>query len=48
MSEKGISNDSTVVIYDINNNMDSARLWWTLKVYGHENVKVVSGGIGFN
>ncbi|MTI47188.1 MAG: sulfurtransferase [Firmicutes bacterium] len=45
MSTKGISNDTTVVIYDNNNNMDSARLWWTLKVYGHENVKVVSGGI---
>lgn len=44
MSTKGISNDSTVVIYDSNNNMDSARLWWTLKVYGHENIKVVSGG----
>lgn len=44
MGTKGISNSSTVVIYDNNNNMDSARLWWTLKVYGHENVKVVSGG----
>ncbi|WP_432407811.1 sulfurtransferase [Wukongibacter sp. M2B1] len=41
----GISNDATVVIYDNNNNMDSARLWWTMKVYGHENVMVVSGGL---
>ncbi|EOD01220.1 sulfurtransferase [Caldisalinibacter kiritimatiensis] len=45
MSSRGISNDSIVVIYDNNKNMDSARLWWTLKVYGHENVKVVSGGL---
>ncbi|MTI66091.1 MAG: sulfurtransferase [Firmicutes bacterium] len=45
MSKRGISNDDTVVIYDNNNNMDSARLWWTLKVYGHENIKVVSGGL---
>ncbi|MGH4138437.1 sulfurtransferase [Clostridium sp.] len=45
MSERGISNNTTVVIYDTNNNMDSARVWWTLKVYGHENVKVVSGGM---
>ena len=44
LSEKGISNDSTVLIYDSNNNMDAARIWWTLKLYGHENVKVVSGG----
>jgi thiosulfate/3-mercaptopyruvate sulfurtransferase len=45
MGEQGISNTTTVVIYDTNNNMDAARVWWTLKVYGHENVKVVSGGM---
>lgn len=45
MSKNGITNDSTVVIYDNNNNMDAARLWWTMKVYGHESIKVVSGGI---
>ena len=45
MKGKGISNTSTVVIYDSNKNMDSARLWWTLKIYGHDNVKVVSGGM---
>jgi len=45
LGKKGVSNDSIVIIYDNNNNMDAARLWWTLRVYGHENVKVVSGGI---
>ncbi len=45
MSSRGISNDTMVVIYDDNKNMDSARLWWTLKVYGHDAVKVVSGGL---
>ena len=25
--------------------MDSARFWWTLKYYGNDNVKVVSGGL---
>lgn len=45
MSKNGIANDSTVVIYDNNNNMDAARLWWTMKVYSHESLKVVSGGI---
>ncbi len=42
---RGISNSTTVVIYDDNNNMDAARLWWTFLVYGHENVKVVGGGL---
>ncbi|GAA0178037.1 sulfurtransferase [Clostridium sediminicola] len=45
MNSTGISNDSTVIIYDTNDNMDSARLWWSMRVYGHENVKVVSGGL---
>jgi len=45
MGELGISNNTTVILYDANNNMDAARVWWTLKVYGHENVKVISGGL---
>lgn len=45
MSAKGISNDSTVIIYDNQNNSHSSRLLWAMKAYGHENLKVVSGGI---
>jgi len=45
LSENGISNNMRVIAYDSNNNMDAARLWWTMKVYGHENVQVVSGGL---
>lgn len=44
LGRRGISNDTLVIAYDDTNNMDAARLWWTLRVYGHENVKVVSGG----
>lgn len=47
LGSKGISNDTTVVIYDNNKNMDAARLWWTLLAYGHapDKIKVVSGGL---
>jgi len=45
MGSSGISNDTMVIAYDNKNNMDASRLWWTLKVYGHDNVKVVSGGL---
>lgn len=45
LGNNGISNDTLVIVYDNNNNMDAARFWWTLVVYGHEKVKVVSGGI---
>lgn len=45
LGKNGISNDTTVIVYDNNNNMEAARFWWTLRLYGHEKVKVVSGGI---
>jgi thiosulfate/3-mercaptopyruvate sulfurtransferase len=45
LGENGISNNSRVIIYDNNNNMDAARLMWTLHVFGHEDVQVISGGI---
>ncbi|SDK75878.1 sulfurtransferase [Natronincola ferrireducens] len=40
----GISNDDTVVIYDGDNGLWAARLWWTMKVYGHEDVRILEGG----
>ncbi len=47
LGENGISNNTKVIIYDNNNNMDAARLWWTMLVYGHDTakMKVVSGGL---
>lgn len=44
LSEKGISNDSTLYIYDNSGGVYSGRLWWVLKVYGHDNVKVINNG----
>jgi len=47
LSKNGIGNQTKVIIYDNNNNMDAARLWWTMLVYGHDtdNMKVISGGL---
>lgn len=44
MGSKGISNDTLVIAYDTNK-MSASRLLWTLFMYGHENVKVVDGGL---
>ncbi|HMN10800.1 MAG TPA: sulfurtransferase [Bellilinea sp.] len=41
----GISNDSQVVIYDATSGSFAARLWWMLKLYGHENAAVLDGGL---
>lgn len=44
LCSKGISNDSTLYIYDNKGGVYSARVWWVLKAYGHENVKVINNG----
>ncbi|SBW08380.1 conserved exported hypothetical protein [uncultured delta proteobacterium] len=45
LGNAGVGNDSLVVIYDEGKSLNAARLWWTLLVYGHDKVKVVSGGL---
>ncbi|MDQ3886254.1 MAG: sulfurtransferase [Actinomycetota bacterium] len=44
MSNKGIGNDNTVVLYGGNNNWFAAYAYWYFKLYGHENVKLLDGG----
>ncbi len=45
MGQLGIDNNTTVVAYDDGGNTWSARLWWALHYYGHENVKLLDGGL---
>jgi len=44
MSERGIGNDDTVVLYGGNNNWFAAYAYWYFKLYGHRNVKLLDGG----
>ncbi|MFC3493248.1 sulfurtransferase [Glycomyces rhizosphaerae] len=44
LSERGISNDDTVVLYGGNNNWFAAYAYWYFKLYGHESVKLLDGG----
>jgi thiosulfate/3-mercaptopyruvate sulfurtransferase len=39
----GIGNGTRVVVYDTN--YVSARAWWMLRVFGHDNVVVLDGGL---
>ncbi|GEM_PF-51672 len=45
MRELGITTDSTIVLYDTLSSRLSARMFWTLKYYMHESVKVLDGGM---
>ncbi|MFL6156084.1 MAG: sulfurtransferase, partial [Marmoricola sp.] len=44
LSEKGVSNDHTVVLYGGNNNWFAAYAYWYFKLYGHSDVKLLDGG----
>jgi len=44
LSERGISNDDTVILYGGNNNWFAADAYWYLRIYGHGNVKLLDGG----
>ena len=44
LSDKGIANDDTVILYGGNNNWFAAYAYWYFKLYGHENVKLLDGG----
>ncbi len=44
LSERGISNDDTVVLYGGNNNWFAAYAYWYFRLYGHNDVKLLDGG----
>src|ERR671935_2947905 len=44
MGERGISNDTTLVLYGDKNNWFAAYAYWYLKIYGHEDVRILDGG----
>jgi thiosulfate/3-mercaptopyruvate sulfurtransferase len=44
LSERGISNDDTVILYGGNNNWFAAYAYWYFKLYGHQSVKLLDGG----
>ena len=44
LSERGIGNDDTVILYGGNNNWFAAYAYWYFKLYGHDNVKLLDGG----
>jgi thiosulfate/3-mercaptopyruvate sulfurtransferase len=44
MSRSGISNDTTVVLYGDKNNWFAAYAYWYLKIYGHNDVRILNGG----
>ena len=44
MSESGVGNDTTVVVYGDNNNWFATWAYWQLKYNGHKDARVMNGG----
>ena len=44
LSERGVANTDTVVLYGGNNNWFAAYAYWYFKLYGHDDVKLLDGG----
>ncbi|MFQ5930619.1 MAG: rhodanese-like domain-containing protein, partial [Acidobacteriota bacterium] len=43
MSESGIGNDTTVILYGDNNTWFAAYALWQRKLYGHKDVRLMNG-----
>ncbi len=41
----GIDSQSEIVVYDTAGLFSSARVWWMFKLFGHDNVRVLDGGL---
>ena len=44
VSESGIGPDTTIVLYGDNNNWFAAFAYWQLKLFGHDDVRILNGG----
>jgi thiosulfate/3-mercaptopyruvate sulfurtransferase len=45
MGRAGVGDGTTVVIYDDTQNLFSSRVWWSLRAYGFESVRLLDGGL---
>jgi len=44
MARRGIGNETTLVVYGDKNNWFAAYAYWYLKIYGHDDVRILDGG----
>ena len=45
ISSLGINNTDTIVMYDNSVFFSAARAWWMFKIFGHQKIKIVDGGL---
>ena len=45
VGELGIGNGHRIVVYDVRGVVSAARVWWTFRTFGHDDVAVLDGGL---
>jgi thiosulfate/3-mercaptopyruvate sulfurtransferase len=45
MAERGIGDDDRVIVYDAAGLSSAGRAWWMLRLFGHDNVALLDGGL---
>ena len=45
MAKRGIGNADKVIVYDANGLSSAGRAWWLLRLFGHDNVALLDGGL---
>jgi thiosulfate/3-mercaptopyruvate sulfurtransferase len=45
MEERSVGNDDRVVVYDTLGLSSAGRAWWMLRLFGHDNVALLDGGL---
>jgi thiosulfate/3-mercaptopyruvate sulfurtransferase len=45
VGELGVSNQSRVVVYDQKGLFSAARVWWLFRLFGHDHIAVLDGGL---
>ncbi len=41
----GLGDGNRIVVYDAHGMMSAARVWWTFRVFGHDDIAVLDGGL---
>ena len=44
LARAGVGDGTTVVVYDDTQNLFASRVWWSLRAYGFESVRLLDGG----
>src|SRR6185437_3470967 len=45
MAERGIGNGDRVIVYDSNGLSSAGRAWWMMRLFGHDDVALLDGGL---